>query len=100
MEQTLSPAQFNQWDTLMHRAAGNAEEVFPVSLCPSPIAFSDVERNREAGPIQLIGEIPTAAREFGGKVGDTFGKSECLLIDFKPLEDEHIIPPAIVKFER
>jgi hypothetical protein len=41
-DQTSAPGQFQQRDTFLDGAAGDAEEVFAIGLCEATVAFGDV----------------------------------------------------------
>jgi hypothetical protein len=88
LQQLSSQCQFQQRDTFLHRASGDAEKVLSVRFGEAAIAFSNIRSNRHRRAIQLVDEKAIAPGKLLGASTDLVGEINRLLIDEEFFERE------------
>ena len=77
----------------------HVRKVAPVGMSPAVIARSDVERNGEAGAIQLIGQIPRTPREVSSQRRDPLGQGKGSLLNRKLPGEKGMVEDAAADSE-
>ena len=88
VDKVSAPRQREQGDALLDGAARDDEEVFAVRGGEPPVAFSDIGRNRQRSPVQLIDQETVAPGKMLSTRAHLVSKVDRPLIDLQLLKTE------------